>query len=160
MVRVVLPDNLQTLSLAAGQPADIFHWRLLLLDLGGCSFQRLDVSCCPAAWHVVMLSSSPQKLTFGYRFNLSLRGVTLTLLQTWTFGLEDVSLSSSLQSWTLGHNLQPVCRCLPPSTLGQGFFQSLGDVALTSSLQTLTFGYDDEIKRAACSPGPLASDST
>eukprot|EP00435_Cladocopium_sp_Y103_P053131 s1573_g16.t4 len=108
-----------------------------------------------------------QTLTFGNRFNQSLKRVMLPLsLQTLTFGsdfnqsLERVTLPSSLQTLTFGdnfnHSLERVT--LPSSlqtlTFGENFNHSLERVTLPSGLQTLAFGYqfNQSLKRLTLPP--------
>ena len=128
-------------------------WRVFLPALG-CVMLRSGLARCHA-----LEQSAEVDLWLQVQLELArCHADALADMDLWLGRCLAVEQPAVLDPWS--QSPARVCRCLPPSTLGQGFFQSLGDVALTSSLQTLTFGYDDEIKRAACSPGPLASDST
>ena len=55
--------------------------------------------------HALTIPSNPQTVTFGYRFNLNLQGVSLTLLRALTFvdrsdpSLDGVALQISPQAW-------------------------------------------------------------
>ena len=71
-------------------------------------------------------------ITFGYKFNQSLQGVTWPAsLQTIIFGYE---FNQSLQGVTWPASLQTI-------TFGTAFNQTLQGVTWPASLQTITFGY-------------------